>query len=47
MKHAQIMTEANTDADHDQVVVKICIRLKKIISSKQKPRWNLYMLYAK
>jgi hypothetical protein len=36
MKHAQTMPEANTDADHNYIVVKICIRLKKIIKFETK-----------
>jgi len=38
MKHAQTMPEANNDADHNYVVVKICIRLKNIIKFQMKTK---------
>ena len=43
----QTLPRADNDSDHNLLVAKICIRLKKIIRfQKRRPRWDLEKLYA-
>jgi hypothetical protein len=47
MKDVQTLPGADVDSDHNLLVAKICIRLKKIIKfQKRKPRWDLEKLHA-
>jgi hypothetical protein len=47
VKDVQTLPGADIDSDHNLLVAKICIRLKKIMRfHKRKPRWDLEKLYA-
>jgi len=47
VKDVQTLPGADIDSDHNLLVAKVHIRLKKIIRfQNSRPRWDLQMLYA-
>jgi hypothetical protein len=47
VKEVQTLPGADIDSDHNLLVAKICIRLKKIRSCQnRRPQWDLEKLYT-